>query len=447
MNIALRVALATSLVCITVFALVYGGLVHQSRTALQATIDTDIDGLADAYHAQGLPGLRDRLQERLDLAPTAGERPVYLLLDRDNKRLIGNGVWPNLDASVSQAGIIDQPGLDTGNSKILARVTQFKGGVRLMVGRSLRLSDSALGETRLLFLGGLILIAVCAFFIGVFAARSLRSRVATLNAVFDSLHNGDLNARTPISPRNDELDALASHVNLTLDRIERLLRAQREVSDNLAHEVRTPLTALSQRLEDTLALTRDPAAIRNLELAQEQVRTTLRLHDDLLDIASAEAQRGDLRALADIDLSGLARGLCDLYAASAEDAGMTLESRIEDGVTVRANAMQMSRLMVNLFDNALKYGLPGKALRFALTAGPVITLEDEGPGIPDADKQRVFERYQRVGGQTGVTGHGLGLALVAAIAARHNLTVRVEDTTPNELHKGARFIVMPEGTA
>ncbi len=441
MNVAVRVALATVLVCAAVFALVYGGLVHQSRAALQATIDTDIAGLADAYHAEGLDGLRGRLQERLDVAPSTLERPVYLLLDPQGKALIGDTAWPKLDARVSQAGVIEGAGHD----RVLARVTQLKGGVRLMVGRSLGLSEQTLGETRLLFIAAVLLIAVLAFFIGAFAARRLKGRINAINGVFDSLHDGDFRARTPITRRRDEIDALSGHVNLTLDRVERLLAAQRDVSDNIAHEVRTPLTALNQRLEDALARIEDAAAIASLEQAQEQVRHTLRLLDDLLDIASAQAQRGDMRGITEVDLSELARGMCDLFAASAEDAGMTLESHIDDGIVVRANAMQLSRMLVNLFDNALKYGISGKTLRFSLRPGPVMTLEDEGPGIADADKTRVFERYQRAAGSTA-KGHGLGLALVAAIAARHNLAVRVEDTHPDtvSIGKGAKFIVAPE---
>lgn len=441
MNVAVRVALATVLVCAAVFALVYGGLVHQSRAALQATIDTDIAGLADAYHAEGLDGLRGRLQERLDVAPSTLERPVYLLLDPQGKALIGEAPWPKLDSRVSQAGIVDSAGHD----RVLARVTQLKGGVRLMVGRSLGLSEKTLGETRLLFIAAVLLIAVLAFFIGAFAARHLKGRITAINGVFDSLHEGDFRARTPITRHRDEIDALSGHVNMTLDRVERLLAAQRDVSDNIAHEVRTPLTALNQRLEDALARIDDPAAIASLEQAQDQVRHTLRLLDDLLDIASAQAQRGDMRGITEVDLSELARGMCDLYSASAEDAGMTLESHIDDGIVVRANAMQLSRMLVNLFDNALKYGVSGKTLRFSLRPGPVMTLEDEGPGVADADKTRIFERYQRAAGSTA-KGHGLGLALVAAIAARHNLAVRVEDTHPDtvSIGKGAKFIVAPE---
>lgn len=441
MGIALRIAGATAVICASVFLLLYLLLQHQSQAALQATIDTDIAGLADIYRAEGKEGLAQRLGERLDLAPTQGEQPYYIVLDNRDQAIFGRREdWPGLDPAASEAGQVLM-----GDHRVLARVTQLRGGLKLMAGRSLHLSDQALGQARLLFAAALVLIAVAAFLVGGIAAHRLRQRVFGINTVFDALRDGDFRARTAVSRRHDEIDLLSGHVNQTLDRVERLIQAQRDVSDNIAHEVRTPLTALSHRLEEALGRIDDPQAVHSLEQAREQVRTTQRLLDALLDIASAQAQRGDLRALNDVDLSALARELCDLYEASAEEAGMTLTVEIEDGVTVRADAMQMSRLMVNLLDNALKYGRPGTALRFVLASGPVIMVEDDGPGIDDADKSRVFERYHRSRSNAQVKGHGLGLALVAAIAARHNLSVRVEDTRPGEVCKGARFIVAPDG--
>ena len=451
MTIALRVALATALVCVCVFTLVYAGLAHQTRAALQTTIDTDLAGLVDIYHDQKIDGLTARLQERLDLAPTAGERPLYILLDKDGKALIGSAAqWPNLHADQSEAGI-----MTVGKDRVLTRVTQLRGGLKLAVGRSMSLGDATLGDVRLLFLVAVILMVTAAFFIGDFAARRLRSRVAGLNAVFDAARDGHFLARATVTKRNDELDSLGDHVNETLERVERLLVAQREVSDNIAHEIRTPLTALNARLETALGRCDDAEAVTALQAAQGEVRGTLRLLDALLDIASVEAQRGDMRALADVDLSEMARSLTELYAASAEEAGLDLVADIADGIVIRADAMQMSRLLVNLLDNALKYGKAGqgkttdKSIRFSLKDGPVITLEDDGPGVPDADKLRVFDRYHRgsnVAGKVTLKGHGLGLALAASIAARHNLVIRVEDSHPDAVNRGARFIIAPGET-
>ncbi len=437
--VALRVALATALVCVIAFSLVYVGLADHSRKALLGIIDTDLAGLADVYAAQGESGLEQRLSERLDLAPTRGERPVYLLLDSNGKNAGGNlAHWPKLDAGLSDTTVIALPG-----ERILVRGTLLRGGVKLLVGRSMKLSDAALSQVRLLFAGALALIVIAAFFIGNLAAGALRQRIRHINDVFDSLQEGGAAARVVLSPHPDELDALAGHVNLTLDRVERLIRAQRDVSDNIAHEVRTPLMTLNQKLETALSRCEDRQSIAALEDAQGQVRGLTRLLDALLDIASAQAQRGDMRHLAEINLSELAANLTELYEPSADEIGVRLVADIAPDVVMLGDAMQMSRLMVNLLDNALKYGAPGE-VRFSIKPGPVITIEDDGPGVPDTEKARIFERYARVS-QTAAKGHGLGLALVCAIAERHNLVIGLADTHPGEIQKGAKFVIAPEG--
>ena len=148
--------------------------------------------------------------------------------------------------------------------------------------------------------------------------------------------------------------------------------------------------------------------------------------------------RGDLRGLVDTNLSDIADNLADLYGASAEELGIGFHARIAPGVTLRADPMQMTRLLSNLLDNAFKYVPSGGSVSLTLSVGPHIVVQDDGPGIPAADRDRVFERYVRLDGAQG-GGHGLGLSLARAIAQRHDLSLHVEDAVP-----GARFVVQPE---
>ncbi len=437
MTVALRVATVTALVGAIVFALVYAGLAQQSRRALLATIDTDVAGLVDTYDAQGAQGLVKRLDDRMALTPTLNEQPWYLVQDATGKTLAGNvATWPALKPELSETGPVNA----NGHGHILARVTLLRGGLRLLVGRSTALADNTLSQVRMLFAGGLVAIVLSAFLIGLMAALRLRARVGDINRVFDSLRDGGVDVCAPISTRGDEIDQLSGHVNAVLQRVDRLMAAQRDISDNIAHETRTPLMGLNQRLDEAIEQSLDPAVVSTLQAAQDQVKSLLRLLDALLDIASAEAQRGDVRSLGEINLSEVARSLVDLYTPSIEDAGLALVTDIADEVLVRADAMQMSRLLVNLFDNAIKYaGSTGSTLRFSVKTGPVIVFEDDGPGIAEVDRSRIFGRYQR--GSDG-KGHGLGLALVAAIAARHTMTVRIESAGTGT---GARFVVAPKG--
>jgi signal transduction histidine kinase len=217
-----------------------------------------------------------------------------------------------------------------------------------------------------------------------------------------------------------------------------LLAAQRDISDNIAHETRTPLMMLENRLQAAMELAEKPELLIPLQAARAQVRSMLTLLDALLDIASAEAQRGDIKGLEYISLSEVARSISELYAASAEEAGVRLICEIDDEVRLQADAMQMSRLLVNLLDNAFKYGASGAFIRLSVAHGPIIIVEDDGPGIPESNRTHIFERYRR-SGDGSRKGHGLGLALVKAIAERHGLVTHVE-TGENG---GARFVVVP----
>ncbi|HTM80132.1 HAMP domain-containing sensor histidine kinase [Asticcacaulis sp.] len=431
-----RVAGATLAICAVMFALVYALLATQSRASLVTTIDTDMAGLVDIYAAEGQGGLIRRLDDRLSLMPRAAEMPYYLLAGPDGRALSGNiARLPALDAGHSGVGTLTLPS----GEHILARATRLKNGLTLVTGRSVATRDAALNTVALTFTLALCLIAVSAFWVGLMAAGGLKRRVMAINTVFGNVQNGQLSARIPVSDPGNELDHLAGNVNTMLERLEALITAQRDVTENIAHETRTPLMRLDASLMTAQQNAEDPGMADELEKSRSHIKGILRLFDALLDIASAKARRGDAASLHSINLSVAARSLMDLYQASAEEAGITLESRIADNVCQHGDVMQMSRLMVNLLDNAFKYGGDGGFVRFTLAPGPVITVEDHGDGIPEDERDLVFQRFHR--SASGQPGHGLGLALVSAIAARHDLTVRIEDTQPDAPRKGARFIV------
>jgi hypothetical protein len=281
-------------------------------------------------------------------------------------------------------------------------------------------------------------IALLSLVAGHFAARRLRARVEVVNATFAAVRAGRIAARAPGAGTNDELAELAANTNDMLDQVERLVEAQRAVSDQTAHEIRTPLMHLDTRILKAMESTQDLSLLRTLDQSRGEIRGVVRLLDSLLDIAGTQAMRGDPRGLAEVDLSDIAESLADLYGASAEDLGIGFHARIAPCVRSRADPMQMTRLMSNLLDNAFKYVPSGGSVVLELAPGPRIVVQDNGPGIPAADRERIFERYVRLDGARG-GGHGLGLALARAIAERHELSLHVEDAAP-----GARFVLQPE---
>ena len=435
-GLAVRIAAAALVVCVCVFALVYARFADDSYRALLGTLDTDLAGLVDIYDGGDEAKLAAHVNDRLSLSPRNLDRLYYRLEDASGRGLAGNlSALPAMGADRSEARLIR---IDA--KPVLVRVTVLKGGLHLAVGRSGVSRAKALSTLLRLFVGASLLIVLAAFAVGLAAAGALKRRVAAIDAALHGVQTGRLSDRVAERPGGDEVDQLGRDVNRMLDRVENLIAAQRDVTDNIAHETRTPLMQLDASLMKALDATRDPRVTAELEKGRDQIRGMLRLYDALLDIATTKGQSGDTASLSEIDLSAVAHSLAELYRASAEEAGLIFAVDIAPGVVCRADAMQMSHLMVNLLDNAFKYGADGGYIGFALQPGPVVTVADRGPGIAPAEREAVFRRYHRTR-KGEAPGHGLGLALVKAIATRHALKVRVEDFDAGAASPGARFVV------
>lgn len=434
-RVTLSALLVSLLSTLALFLVVQKIVDDDGRAMLAREVDTDLAGLADIYLSSDVTELRARIADRLAMNREDGERSWYLLTDPAGRRLAGNlDRWPVIASEVSEARYITLPDGD----RMFARATQLGTGARLLVGRSSYRGQALLGRLATAFAVAGAGIALLSLVAGHFAARRLRARVEVVNATFAAVRAGRIAARAPGAGGNDELAELAGNTNIMLDQVERLVEAQRAVSDQTAHEIRTPLMHLDTRILKAMESTQDVALLRTLDQSRGEIRGVVRLLDSLLDIAGTQAMRGDPRGLAEVDLSDIAESLADLYGASAEDMGIGFHARIAPGVRCRADPMQMTRLMSNLLDNAFKYVPSGGSIILELAPGPRIVIQDNGPGIPAADRERVFERYVRLDGALG-GGHGLGLALARAIAERHILSLHVEDAAP-----GARFVLQPE---
>ncbi|MBY0336644.1 MAG: HAMP domain-containing histidine kinase, partial [Acetobacteraceae bacterium] len=259
--------------------------------------------------------------------------------------------------------------------------------------------------------------ALAALLLGFLAARSLESRLQAASASARAIMDGDLARRLPVTGRGDEFDRLAVTVNALLARIEALMRAQRQVTDDIAHDLRSPLSRLRQSLEGALARPRDAEAdAATLEAALAELDQVLGSFSALLRIARAES--GALRAgFEPVDLSALARAAAELYAPLAEEQGRTLVADIAPGVTLPGDAALLRQAVANLIENALTHG----AGRIGLTLTPdrALAVSDEGPGIPTEAREAVTRRFHRLDRSRSTPGTGLGLALVAAAAQAH----------------------------
>ena len=410
---------------------------------LSDTIDAELTGLAEQY-AQG--GIR-RLVEVVDRRSRQPGSSLYLVTSFTGEALTGNiSTLPN--------GILDHPGvLETPYERIsepdtrhqaLARIFVLPGGFHVLVGRDLTERENLRRILGRVFLNSLLALTIIATLGGLFVARRVLHRVDAMNATAFGIMQGDLARRLPLSGSNDEIDRLAQNLNAMLDRIAELMNGLREVSDNIAHDLKTPLTRLRNGAEQALRSGASPGAHRGaLEKIIEEADALIKIFNALLLIARAEAGSGR-EGMANFDAGLVVRDVGELYEAAAEEAGFALLVETAPSLTLQGSRELISQSISNLIDNALKYGAPldgngeGPPLRptISISAGSTekgrveIAVSDNGPGIEEGDRQHVQQRFVRLAGDRSQPGSGLGLSLVAAVARLHGGSLRLEDNTP-----------------
>jgi signal transduction histidine kinase len=317
------------------------------------------------------------------------------------------------------------------------RVYVLPGDFHLLVGRDIeeriRLRDiieRAFGYS-LLFIG--ILGCLGSWFI----ARRVLKRVDDMTEITRDIMAGDLDGRLKIAGTGDELDRLAQNLNDMLDRIGELMRGMREVSDNIAHDLKTPLTRLRNKADEAMRTAKTPDELKAaLEATIEESDNLIRIFNALLMIARLEA--GNAReALADFDAAEAVQDVAELYEALAEEAGISLEVSVENGLPIHGSRELLGQAMANLLDNALKYGAApdGGPQTISVSARRVdheirIVVADHGPGIPEEERNHVLERFVRLETARSRPGFGLGLSLVAAVARLHEGRLVLEDNAP-----------------
>lgn len=322
-----------------------------------------------------------------------------------------------------------------GNAMVRSAV--LPSGLHLVVGRDIyeRRGFTAIILQSFLFgVGGIVLLSVIA---GLVNSRRVLARIDSINATANKIMSGNMSERIPITKRNDEFDGLATSLNAMLDRIEQLMQGLKEVTDNVAHDLKTPLTRLRNQAESALRESADEEDKRKaLETTISESDKLIRTFNALLMIARAEAGAPS-GAFADIDVSAIAADVAELYAPVADEEGMQLHSEVAPGIRLRANRELIGQALVNLVDNALKYIRPEEGRAGAITViarqvgGRVlIEVADNGPGIPAEDRARVVERFVRLEQSRTEPGSGLGLSLVAAVARLHKGEFRLEDNNP-----------------
>ena len=442
-------AIAVSIAVVLVLGwLVTTKFERMADATVRWNVDADIRHMSDILASRGRGELIAHIEESTDLASPAGTGNHFLLLDRDGNRLAGDlSQWPDFMGGSPDEGSIVLPG----GRPAFARSVTYPGGMRLLAARETGWTLIQLNQIGLSFVAGGLFVVMAVGVAGYITARRLSRRVTRINEAFRDPEPHRLAALDTGRSRKDEIEELTRHSSAALTRLDRLARSQRDTTDQIAHEMRTPLMHLDNRLVRAIqaqSQARDPDAetTERLVAARGEIRHVVATLESLLDIAQSEAQRGNPQGLAEVDVSALATNIADLYTASAEETGHDFRLEADDGVTMEGDEIQLSRLITNLLDNAFKYVPPGGQVRLIVTRGPdgepLMAVADDGPGVPPEDRETIFERFGRA--QNGATGNGgqkgagLGLALARAIAQRHGMELRLAPTM-----RGARFELRP----
>jgi signal transduction histidine kinase len=395
---------------------------------IDATVDSELSELLAGAPDGDVQRLRGLVQELVGRAPGY----FYLLQDTGGAVLAGN-----LPAVEPLPGVREwaEPPSHRGrrSSGVRGRGALLPGGAYLFVGVSTIQLHEMKEMVERSFLLGMGLAMLLALVGGALTSLGVLRKIEAVSQASRNIVDGDLQRRIPVRGSGDEFDHLAVSLNAMLDRIQALMDSMRQVSTDIAHDLRTPLTRLRQRLE--LAQRRgggergfEPV----LEATLSDIDTILDTFSALLRIAQVEA--GARRAMfADIELGELLRTVIEVYLPALEEKGQTLRERIDPGLRVRGDRELLTQMFANLLENATRHSPPGARIEVSASAGAgriEAAIADDGPGIPEALRHKVLQRFFRLEQSRTTPGNGLGLSLAAAVAGLHGASLELSDQAP-----------------
>src|SRR4051794_3193546 len=408
------------------------------------SVNAEVGEIGNIYARRGLNGLARTIANRA-LRPGAN---LYLVTAPNGQAIGGNieSLAPGVMATTGWSEtyyrrLEDQ---DTADHRALVNVTELSNGFRLLIGRDLEERRRLFGIVAEAAQWSVLVVIVLGLGGGIFVARRVLRRIDAMTGTAQRIMAGDLSGRLPVGRSGDELDRLAENLNAMLERIEALMVGLKEVSDNIAHDLKTPLTRLRNRAEEALARAGSDSDYRAaLERTIEESDGLIRTFNALLMIARAESgqARGNMD---DFDAGDVARGIHELYEPLAEDNGLTLRVKAATA-RLHGNRELISQALANLVENAIKYGKPSSVVQPLDPAAAARTREiliearrendhvllsvsDHGPGIPEGDRKHAVERFVRLEASRTLPGSGLGLSLASAVATLHGGELRLGDS-------------------
>ncbi len=451
-SIRARLGLATTALIAGSATLAIGAVYWATVTAVrhdsEVAVRSELESLLGTWRGGGLEALIGEVGRRTGDPTTQGF--AYLITQEHSVRIAGNvRAWPK---EIPEEASVGPVALEVERADVWHVRSYRLESVRLDGGRSLLVGSDASAEAPLLAalqwiaLGGLIFSVLLAIGAGLTVSRRLLGRVENMRATIVSILGGRKEGRVALSPAGDEFDELASHFNRLLDENDSLVAQVRGVTNDIAHDLRTPLQRMKGRLEAALAAPSTPPDSRRIfEAFATDTERLLDTFNGLLQLARLESEELR-RSMTPIPVEVVVREVGELYAPLAEEAGLALDVVVEPSLSVVADRELLAQAIANLIDNALKYGGGGDSIRVEAhrsDGGVEIVVADHGAGIPESERERVLARLVRLDASRAIPGTGLGLSLVEAVARLHGGTIRLEDNRP-----GVRAVLrLPESPA
>lgn len=439
-KLALIAIAAFGLIVSAMFTYVYLSTASYVRSRSDRTIAAEYSSLLDAYARTGRDGAIDLIRRRT--ADKSFADNVYVLVDPSSTVLAGNlDKWPSMVTAASgwtEFRAKAPQSNATGQPLVRAVIETLPGGDRLLIGKDISDVDSFTAEIRAAVIALGILLLVLAGLASFLVTRRTVGRIESINATSRAIMLSGLDKRIPLRGTNDEWDRVAENLNHMLDRIETLMAEVRQVSDNVAHDLRTPLTRMRGRLEKAYHAGRDgeqDQALIGDTIAD--LDSVLRMFASITRISEIETQarKGGFRA---VNLVGIASEVVELYDAAAEQDDTRLTLAGDGEVLVTGDRDLLFDAIANLVDNAIKHGRAGG--RVVVTCedtgdSAFVSVADDGPGIPVDQREHVFKRFYRLEQSRYAPGNGLGLSLVAAVARLHGARIEMRDNAPGLLFR------------
>ena len=436
-RLALLYALIFSASTLFLFYFFYLFTASYMTRQMDDTIQAEIQGLAERYDQDGLTGLTKLITARVNRQQAqATFDSIYLLTNYTFRPLVGNlDRWPKIiradDDWIEFSLVVNKETNETHPAR--AKIFRLPERYGLLVGRDINQLTEAKQRIIQALTWGLAIMLLLALVGGLVLGRRTARKIEKINQTTHSIMSGDLSRRVPLTNHNDDFDQVAENLNRMLDRIQSLMEDIRRVSDSIAHDLRTPLARLRQHLEEARQQENpNSRSARYLEGSIKEADSLLSTFNALLRIARIEARQIKV-GFSTIDFHALIQDIAEFYEPLVEEKQQRLETTLEAGIKSGGDRDLLFQAVANVIENAIKYTPQRGNLSISLIRlgnQAVITIADNGPGIPEEERENVFRRFYRLDQSRSSSGNGLGLSMVSAVVAMHSGTIELHSNNP-----------------